>query len=136
MAVELSVGFQKLLREPAFCQIATLMPGGGPHLAQVWVDTDGEHILVNTPEGSQKVRNVRRDPRVAVNVVDPANAWRRATVRGRVVDITREGADELIDQLAQKYLGVDKYPFRRPGQVRITLKIQADRINTQGLDDG
>lgn len=135
MAVELSTGFQKLLREPAFCQIATLMPGGGPHLAQVWVDTDGEHVLINTNDGSQKVRNARRDPRVAVNVVDPANAWRIVTVRGRVVDITREGADDLIDQLAHKYLGVDKYPFRQPDQVRITLKIQADRIRSQGLDD-
>jgi hypothetical protein len=71
MPVTLLPGLQRLLREPAHCQVATLMPDGSPQITQVWVDTDGEHILVNTFEGSQKTRNVSRDPRVAVNVVDP-----------------------------------------------------------------
>lgn len=114
MSAALSPGLLKLLREPAYCQIATLMPDDSPQITQVWVDTDGEHILVNTAEGRQKTRNVRRDPRVAVNVVDPANAWRLASIRGRVVDMTTEGADDLIDQLAQKYLGVERYPFAIP----------------------
>ena len=135
MAATLSPGFQKLLHEPAYCQLATLMPSGAPHITQTWVDTDGEHILINTPEGSQKERNVRRDPRVAVNVVDPANAWRIASVRGRVVEVTTEGADRHIDELARKYLGAQTYPFRRPDQVRIILKIAADKINAIGLDD-
>jgi PPOX class probable F420-dependent enzyme len=135
MAAALSAGFQKLLREPAYCQVATLMPDGSPQLTQTWVDTDGEHILINTFDGSQKSRNVRRDPRVAVNVVDPANAWRIAHVRGRVVEVTTEGADRHIDQLARKYLGAETYPFRRPDQVRIILKIAADKINAIGLDD-
>src|SRR5207248_11570052 len=135
MAAALSAGFQKLLREPAFCQVATLMPDGSPQLTQTWVDTDGEHVRINTFEGSQKERNVRRDPRVAVNVVDPANAWRIANVRGRVVEVTTEGADRHIDQLAHKYLGAETYPYRRPGQVRIILKIAADKINQIGLDE-
>ena len=105
MATTMSPGLLKLLREPAHCQIATLMPDGSPQITQVWVDTDGEHILVNTAEGRQKTRNVQRDQRVAVNVIDPANAWRLASIRGRVVDVTTEGADDLIDQLAHKYLG-------------------------------
>jgi PPOX class probable F420-dependent enzyme len=130
----MSPGLLNLLRELAFCQIASLMPDGSPQITQVWVDTDGEHILVNTAEGRQKVRNVRRDPRVAVNMVDPANAWRLATIRGRVVDITTEGADALIDQLAKKYLGVDSYPFRNPEETRITLKIAPDRISEIGLE--
>ena len=71
MPQTLSPGLKKLLREPAYCQLATLMPDGSPQNTQVWVDTDGEHILVNTAEGRQKVKNVRRDPRVALNVVDP-----------------------------------------------------------------
>src|SRR5437016_10934208 len=133
MAAALSPGFQKLLHEPAYYQLATLMPDGSPQLTQTWVDTDGEHILINTFEGSQKSRNVRRDPRVAVNVVDPANAWRIASVRGRVVEVTTEGADRHIDQLARKYLGTETYPFRRPGQVRIILKIAAAQINVIGL---
>ena len=111
------------------------MPSGAPHITQTWVDTDGEHILINTFDGSQKSRNVRRDPRVAVNVVDVANAWRTANVRGRVVEVTTEGADRHIDQLAREYLGAETYPFRRPGQVRIILKITADKINTIGLDE-
>ena len=134
MAVPLSAGFQKLLREAAYCQIATLMPDGSPQLTQVWVGTDGEHILINTADGRQKVRNVRRDPRVAVNVLDPANQWRLATLRGRVVDITTDGADELIDQLAKKYIGADTYPFRTPDEVRVTLKIVPDHVAEVGLE--
>jgi PPOX class probable F420-dependent enzyme len=134
MAEQMSPGLLKLLREPAYAQIATLMPDGAPQITQVWIDTDGEHLLVNTAEGRQKDRNVRRDPRVAVNVVDPGNAWRLAMIRGRVVDITTEGADDLIDQLAKKYLGVDSYPFRNPEETRITLKIAPEKISEIGLD--
>ncbi len=131
----ISPGFRKLLQEPAYCQLATLMPDGSPQVTQVWVDTDGEHVLVNTAQGRQKELNVRRDPRVAVNVVDPTNAWRLAMVRGRVVDVTTAGADQLIDQLAKKYLNEDTYPFRRPEEVRITLKILPERINEIGLEE-
>jgi PPOX class probable F420-dependent enzyme len=130
----LSPGLQKLLREPAHCQLVTLMPDGSPQITQVWVDTDGEHILINTPEGRQKTRNVRRDPRVAVNVVDPNNAWRIAMIRGHAVDITTEDSDQFIDRLAHKYLGVDSYPFRRPDEVRVTLKIVPEHINEIGLE--
>ena len=123
------------MREPAFCQLATLMPDGSPQVTQVWVDTDGEHILINTAQGRQKEQNVQRDPRVAVNVVDPANAWRLGMVRGRVVEITTAGADELIDQLAKKYLNEESYPFRRPEEVRVTLKILPEKINEIGLEE-
>jgi PPOX class probable F420-dependent enzyme len=99
------------------------------------VDTDGEHILINTAERRQKELNVRRDPRVAVNVVDPANAWRVAMVRGRVVEVTTAGADQLIDQLAKKYLNEETYPFRRPEEVRVTLKILPEKINEIGLEE-
>jgi PPOX class probable F420-dependent enzyme len=131
----ISPGFRNLLQEPAYCQLATLMPDGSPQITQVWVDTDGEHVLINTSQGRQKERNVRRDPRVAVNVVDPANAWRIAMVRGRVVDVTTEGADQLIDQLAQKYLNVEAYPFRQPEDVRVILKILPEKINEIGLEE-
>ncbi|MHB8619571.1 MAG: PPOX class F420-dependent oxidoreductase [Chloroflexota bacterium] len=134
MAQEMSAGLIKLLREPAHCQIATLLPSGWPQLTQVWADTDGKHILINTAEGRQKVTDVRRDPRVAVNVVDATNAWRIASVRGRVVEVTTEGADDLIDALAKKYIGKDKYPFRQPGEVRVTLKIEPEKIHSLGLD--
>ena len=135
MPATISPGFLKLLQEPAFCQLATLMPDGSPQNTQVWVDTDGEHILINTAQGRQKERNVQRDPRVAVNVVDPTNAWRIGMVRGRVVEVTTDGADELIDQLAKKYLNVEAYPFRRPEEVRVTLKILPVKINEIGLEE-
>ena len=135
MPATISPGFHKLLQEPAFCQLATLMPDGSPQNTQVRVDTDGEHILINTAQGRQKERNVQRDPRVAVNVVDPTNAWRIGMVRGRVVEVTTEGADELIDQLAKKYLNVETYPFRRPEEVRVTLKILPEKINETGLEE-
>ena len=131
----ISPGFRKLLEEPAFCQLATLMPDGSPQITQVWVETDGEHVLINTIEGSQKERNVRRDPRVAVNVVDPTNAWRIAMVRGRAVEVVTEGAVEQIDRLANKYLGHDTYPYHHPQRTRTTIKNSPDKINEIGLED-
>ena len=94
-----------LLRAPSTCYITTLMPDGSPQLTQTWVDTDGTHILINTVVGFQKLRNVERDPRVAVAVSDPANPVRYSTVRGRVISHPTEGAAEHIEALAQKYLG-------------------------------
>ena len=134
MAERLSPGLLQLLREPSYGEIATTMPDGSPAIAQVWVDTDGEHILVNTPSKSQKVRNVRRDPRVAVNVFDPNNQWRLGNVRGRVVDITAEGADAEIDKLAKKYRGWDTYPYKDPNNPRVTLKIAPEHVREMGLD--
>ncbi len=132
--VELDSGLQKLLKEPAYGQLATLMPDGSPQLTQVWVDTDGRHVIVNTVVSHQKVKNVRRDPRVAINVHDPARQYRIANIRGRVVELTEAGADEHIDALARKYLGADRYPFRRAGQRRIMLKILPVTIHSIGLD--
>ena len=131
----MSPGFRKLMREPAYCQLATIMPDDYPQTTQVWVETDGEHILINTIEGSQKERNVRRDPRVALNVVDPTNAFRIASGRGRGVDVTTEGADRLLDELAKKYLGEESYPYRQPGEVYVTIKIAPEKINEMGLEE-
>jgi PPOX class probable F420-dependent enzyme len=127
--MQLSPAVQQLLKEPSYAQLATLMPDGAPQITQVWVDTDG-----NTVATHQKVSNVRRDPRVAINVHDPGQQWRIATIRGRVVEVTTEGAAEHIDALAHKYLGVERYPFGRPGQQRILLKIEPEKIRTIGLD--
>lgn len=124
----LTDGMQKLLREKAYCQIATLMPDGSPQLTETWVDTDGRHILINTAQGRQKERNVRRDARVAVQVIDPATDYRIFSVRGRVMEITQEGADAHIDFLARKYTGQDTYPNRQPGEVRVIMKILPEKI--------
>ena len=113
MPVKISEGIRKLLDAPNFANLATLMPDGSPQVTPVWVDFDGTHILVNTAEGRQKPRNVRHDPRVAVSIFDHQSPYSYATVRGRVVEITHEGADQHIDRMAKKYLGRDTYPFRQ-----------------------
>src|SRR3954452_10423248 len=90
--VALPPALLELLRRPSPCFLATLMPDGSPQMTQTWVDTDGRHVLVNTVDGHQKVRNMRRDPRVAVNVPDPDDPSRYFEVRGRVVEVTEDGA--------------------------------------------
>ena len=96
------------------------------------LDFDGEYILVNTAEGRQKPRNIRRDPRVAISVTKAGSPYTYAQVRGRVVEVTREGAEEHIDRLAKKYLGRDKYPWRQPGERRIILKIEPEHVSSMG----
>lgn len=123
-----------LLREPNFAHLATLMPDGSPQVTPVWVDFDGTHVLVNTAEGRQKPRNVRRDPRVALSVHKQDMPYVWAAIRGRVVELTHEGADEHIDALAQKYLGRERYPFRAPGERRVILKIQPERVTVSGRE--
>ena len=119
-----------LLRRPSPCFLATLMPDGSPQMTQTWVDTDGRNILVNTVQGFQKVRNMERDPRVAVNVADPDDPSRYFSVRGRVVDITREGAADHIESLAQRYLG-GPYPwFGGRDQVRLLVTIAPERTTS------
>lgn len=115
-----------LLNKKAFAHLATLMPSGQPQVTPVWVDYDGRFIRFNTAEGRQKDKNMQRDGRVALSIMDPDNPYRYLEVRGHVTERTREGADQHIDALAKKYLGQDKYPWRRPGEVRVTYKVQPD----------
>ena len=129
MTMHLSDEVLALLREPSYAQLATLMPDGSPQVTQVWIDIDGEHIIVNTAVGHQKERNVRRDPRVAINLVDPNDQARQAAIRGQVVETTTEGATEQINALAKKYLGMDHYPFGSPDETRITLKITPEHVS-------
>jgi PPOX class probable F420-dependent enzyme len=104
-----------LLRRPSPCFIATLMPDGSPQLTQTWVTTDGEHVVINIVDGMQKARNVARDGRVAVNIVDPDDVFRYYAVRGRVIAMTTEGGAESIDEISQKYLGM---PYPSPASRR------------------
>src|SRR5215468_5881691 len=95
----------ELLRRPSQCFLATTMPDGSPQVTQTWVDTDGEHVLINSVQRNVKVKNIARDPRVAVAVAAPDTPSRYVQIRGRVVSITTDGAAEHIEMLAQKYLG-------------------------------
>lgn len=134
MAGQISEGVRKLFEEANFAHLATLMPDGSPQVTPVWVDFDGRHILVNTAEGRQKPRNIRHDPRVAIDVTRQGSEYAFAQVRGRVVEITSEGAEEHIDRLAKKYLGRDTYPFRQAGEERIILKIAPEHVSSMMVD--
>jgi PPOX class probable F420-dependent enzyme len=117
-----------LFEKKAFAHLATVMPDGSPQVTPVWVDYDGEYILVNSARGRQKVKNVQRDAKVAVSILDPDDPYRYLQVRGVVEEVTEEGADELIDKLAKKYLDADSYPYRTPAEVRITFKIRPEKV--------
>ena len=121
-----------LLRQPSPCFIATTMPDGSPHLTETWVDTDGEHVLINSVQGYLKVRNIARDPRVAVAIADPANPSRYFQVRGRVVATTTEGAAEHIEMLSQRYLGTPYPWYGGRDQVRVLLTIAPEKISGMG----
>jgi PPOX class probable F420-dependent enzyme len=97
-----------------------------------WCDYDGQHVVINSARGRQKDRNLRREPHVALAILDPANPYRYLEVRGHVVEITEQGASDHIDRMAKKYLGVDKYPYSQPGEVGVLYKIEVDRISTMG----
>ena len=132
MPEPIPANFRDLFSKPAFASLATLMPDGRPQVTPVWCDFDGTFVIFNTAKGRQKDRNIRRDPRVSLSILDPDNAYRYLEIRGRVIEITEKGADEHIDKLAKKYLGVDKYPRRQPGEVRLIVKVLPERVRTMG----
>jgi PPOX class probable F420-dependent enzyme len=116
--------YLELFEKKAFASLATLMPDGSPQVTPVWVDFDGTRIGVNSARGRQKDRNMKCNPAVALALTDPGNPYRYLEVRGRVVEITEDGASEHIDQMAKKYLGADNYCNRAPGEVRVLYKIE------------
>ena|SRR5262245_7604269 len=121
-----------LFNKKAFASLATLMPDGSPQVTPVWCDFDGEHVLFNTASGRVKDKNLQREPRVSMAILDPDNPYRYLQVRGRIVERTEQGADEHINKLAKKYLDLDKYPYRRPGEVRVIYKVKPERVNVMG----
>ncbi|MFN7949622.1 MAG: PPOX class F420-dependent oxidoreductase [Blastocatellia bacterium] len=121
-----------LFQKKAFAHLGTIMPDGRPQVTPVWCDYDGEHIIVNSARGRQKDRNMENDPRVSVEISDPDNPYRYVEIRGRVVEITEQGADEHINKMAKKYMGVDVYPGRQPGEVRVMYKIKPEHTTSMG----
>ena len=104
----------ELFIEKTFAHLATLMPDGTPHVTPVWVDWDGVFVIFVSVRGRVKARNIRRDPRVALEISDPNQPYRYITVRGEVVEIRSEGASEQLDRLSSRHLGIDKYPWGNP----------------------
>ena len=132
MADVIPSNFRDLFEKKAFGQFGTIMNDGTPQVTPVWVDYDGTFVRVNSAVGRVKDKNVRRNPNVAITLQDPDNPYRYLSIKGKVEEITTDGADAHIDALAKKYLGKDKYPGRRPNEQRVMYKIRPERASTMG----
>ena len=132
MAASIPEKYKDLFQKKAFANLATVMPDGTPQVTPVWVDYDGSHVLVNSARGRQKDKNMERNPAVSLSIMDPDNPYRYLEVRGRVAEITEEGAEEHIDKMAKKYMGIDKYPLRQPGERRVLYKIAPEHTTQMG----
>ena len=124
--------YRDLFAKKVFANLATVGADGTPQVTPVWCDFDGAHVRINTARGRVKEKNLARNPRVAMAVLDPDNPYRYVQVQGRVVEMTEQGADAHIDTLAKKYLGQDRYPYRKAGEVRVTVKITPERVQGMG----
>jgi PPOX class probable F420-dependent enzyme len=132
MADVLSEKARALITRPVLASLATLNPDGSPQITPLWVDLDGDDVVFNTARGRKKARNLELDGRVAVTVIDPDDQYNVVAFQGTVSGVTTDGADAHIDSLSKKYLGVDTYPMRREGEVRIRVTVRTDRIAMQG----
>ena len=121
--------YADLFQKKAFANLATVMPDGTPQVTPVWVDFDGKHVIVNSARGRRKDKNMSQNSSVALSIMDPDNPYRYVQVRGRVAEITEQGADAHIDKMAKKYLNKDTYPFRKPGEVRVIVKITPEKVH-------
>jgi PPOX class probable F420-dependent enzyme len=129
MTMKLPDRFVELMRKASPCFITTLMPDGSPQMTETWVDTDGEHVIINTVQTHLKVKNIARDPRVAVAVCDAAEPSRYYAIRGRVVKVTTDGGAAHIEALSQRYMGGPYAWYGGRDQVRVILTIAADKIH-------
>ncbi len=121
-----------ILNSKALLYLGTQNKDGSPQVSPVWFDTNGDVIQINSAKGRLKDVNMRARPQVSMAIVDPENAYRWLGMQGVVVEITENGAEEHIDVLANKYLGVDSYPNRQAGQVRVIYRIRANGVFTMG----
>jgi PPOX class probable F420-dependent enzyme len=132
MAQAIPEKYKDLFDKKAFANLATVMPDGSPQVTPVWVDYDGDFVLVNSARGRQKDKNMKQNSSVALSILDPDNPYRYLEVRGNVAEITEDGASEHIDKMAKKYMGVDKYPYRNQGEVRVLYKIEPTHFTSMG----
>ncbi len=124
--------YMDLFKKRTFATLVTLNADGSPQATPVWCDHDGTHVVVNSAKGRRKDKNMRRDPRVALSLIDPDNPYRYLECRGKVEEITEKGASDHIDKMAKKYLNRDKYPFAQPGEVRVLYKIKTHHTTSMG----
>ena len=118
-----------LFENKDFAHIATLNADGSPQNSAVWIGLDGDLVTFNTAEGRLKTKNVARDGRVAISIVNQENPYENLIIQGKVVEMAHDGADDDIDALAKRYLDADSYPFRQDGEVRTIVKIEPEKVN-------
>ena len=123
---------RELLEAKNFCHVATIRKDGTPHVIPVWVDTDGEHVVLNSAEGRLWVRNAERDPRITCTVTNHDDPYQYVTVKGRVEKTTLEDGKAVIDMLAKKYLDKDEYPWLKEGEQRITYRVRPEKVKLHG----
>ena len=122
----------RLFQDSNFAHLATIRSDGTVQVTPIWVDWEDGHIVFNTAKGRQKEKNLRRDPRLTVEVTSHMNPYQYVSVRG-TAEFVDEGADEQIDRLAKKYMDVDQYPFRQEGEERVTIRVTPERIDAYGF---
>ena len=118
-----------LFENKDFAHVATLNSDGSPQVSAVWIGLDGDLITFNTAEGRLKTKNLQRDERVALSIAAQENPYENLIVQGKVVEMAQDGADDDIDALAKRYLDADSYPFRQPGEERVIVKIEPEKVN-------
>jgi PPOX class probable F420-dependent enzyme len=123
----------EFLENPYVGVVTTLRKDGSPQSTVVWVDVEDGVPSFNTALGRKKPQNLENDPRAALLVLDPNDAYKWVAVDGRA-EVTTEGADPQIDKLAKKYLGKDEYPWRNPEEQRVTVRIVPERVTANGLE--
>src|SRR5689334_24002873 len=125
---------REFLEQPFAGAVTTLRPDGSPHTTIVWVEVDENGPSFNTAAGRAKPRHLERDPRLSLIMVDPEDQYRWIAISG-TAELTTDGADDQIDRLAKKYLGQDEYPWRKPEEQRISVRIQPEHVDSYGFDD-
>ncbi|MGD2050945.1 MAG: PPOX class F420-dependent oxidoreductase [Acidimicrobiia bacterium] len=129
MSIPIPADVAEVLRQPVFVHLATVGADGGPHVSAMWMDVEGDRIVFSTAEGRAKLRNLRRDPRVALSLTVPGTPYHNIVIWGRAVVIEPRGFG-LIDHLAHKYTGSDRYEWAPEGQVRVDIEVEIDRISS------
>ncbi len=131
--MRLSTKTKKLIDGKNFGSVATLMQDGSPQVAPLWIDREGDTIILNTTRSRQRTKNLRRDQRVAITVFDMDNPYSSVSIRGKTIGITEAGAEEHIDKMSMKYLGKPKYPWedRTPKDPRILIRVEAEHIHEE-----
>lgn len=132
MATTIPEKFNDLLESNALAHIATIGPKGEPQNSPVWFGWDGTHILFSQTKGRQKYRNLKRNPQIALSIVDSKNPYRYLEVRGTVVRIDEDPDKAFIDSMSKKYLGQEKYTNNQPGDERVVIVVQPEHITTMG----